>query len=109
MLGAGVAFGLPQRLHRLSFFAGITGSLMKTHSPRKDTTVFKTIIAAIIALLTGAFVTTLKKDKVILELVRDNTRLSSWDHTSSIFQDGYDAGYNRGWLDRNMNPEYPQD
>ncbi len=70
---------------------------------------FKTLIAAVLALLTGSIVTTLKKDKVILELTRENTRLSSWDRTKSIFDDGYDAGYNRGWLDRNMNPEYPQD
>lgn len=70
---------------------------------------FKTLVAAIIALLTGSIVTTLKKDKVILELQRDNTHLSSWDYAKSIFDDGYEAGYNRGWLDRNMNPDYPQD
>lgn len=79
---------------------------MKT-KPTKGLDMFKTLIAAIIALFTGAAVTTMKKDKVILELQRELNHVKSFEYTRSIFRDGYDAGKIRGWLDRNMSPEIP--
>lgn len=67
----------------------------------------KTLIAALLGLLAGVIVTTLKKDEVIVELQRDIKRLNSYEHHARVFGDGYEHGYNRGWLDRNISPEPP--
>lgn len=76
-------------------------------SERTPAAMIKTLIAAILALFTGAVVTALKKDKVIIELQREIKRLNSYEYFTSIHSMGYDSGYNRGWLDRNMSPEPP--
>ena len=67
----------------------------------------KTLLAAIVAFVTGVALTNLKKDKVILELQRDIARMKTFEYFSSIFRPAYDHGYTRGWLDRNMSPEPP--
>lgn len=52
----------------------------------------KTLIAALFAFLTGTVITTLLKDKKILELHKRNLHLESEDHFYSIFKEGWDAG-----------------
>lgn len=67
----------------------------------------KTLIAAVFAFVTGVVITIVKKDEVIVELQRENKRLNSYEYFTKIHAMGYDGGYNRGWLDRNMSPEPP--
>jgi hypothetical protein len=67
----------------------------------------KYLISAILGLLTGTIITTLKKDKVIIELKRNIMRLTSYETYADTFRQAYDHGYNRGWLDRNISPEPP--
>jgi hypothetical protein len=63
---------------------------------------FKTLIAALIALLTGTVITTHQKDKKILELQKQIAYLESYEYFMKIRGPGYEDGYRRGVLDEQL-------
>lgn len=66
---------------------------------------FRAVIAVVVAFFGAAHIIQ-KKDRVILELQSDITRLNSYDHVRSIFRDGFRAGYEQGWMDRSTGAKY---
>lgn len=56
----------------------------------------KALAAALFAFLTGVCITTLKKDKEILQLNKRITHLESYEYFSDVFQSGWRAGNDWG-------------